>query len=158
MLLLFSAPTGLAVGLAPEERRYAADRCDSPRTTWFPRSRAAGRAGTRLWLLAARHPSRRSEQNAAGRLSPEPPHPEPNTGTVVAALGDSITAGAPRWDPNPDAREQIGSQLDRFSQYELWAERALPETDFRNCGIPGELSVPTEAVYIDSITIDERRV
>jgi lysophospholipase L1-like esterase len=66
--------------------------------------------------------------------------PEPSAGTVVAALGDSITAGAPRWDPNPDTREEIGSQLDRRSQYELWAERALPRTDFRNCGVPGELS------------------
>jgi hypothetical protein len=25
-----------------------------------------------------------------------------------------------------------------------------------NPGIPGEMSVPTQAVYIDSITIDER--
>ena len=73
--------------------------------------------------------------------SDEPPtEPEPSAGTVVAALGDSITAGAPRWDPNPDTREEIGSQLDRRSQYELWAERALPRTDFRNCGVPGELS------------------
>ena len=66
--------------------------------------------------------------------------PEPSSGTVVAALGDSITAGAPRWDPNPDTRDEIGSQLDRRSQYELWAERALPRTDFRNCGVAGELS------------------
>ena len=67
--------------------------------------------------------------------------PAPADGrTVVASIGDSITAGSPRWDPNPDTREQIGSQLDRRSQYELWAERALPGTDFRNCGVPGELS------------------
>jgi lysophospholipase L1-like esterase len=58
--------------------------------------------------------------------------------TVVAALGDSITAGSPRWDPNPAIRAQIGSQLDPRSQYEYWAERALPGTDFRNCGVPGE--------------------
>ena len=30
----------------------------------------------------------------------------------------------------------------------------VPGTE--NPGIPGEMSVPTEAVYIDSITIDER--
>jgi lysophospholipase L1-like esterase len=72
--------------------------------------------------------------------SDEPPKREPDARTVVAALGDSITAGSPRWDPSPDIREQIGSQLDRRSQYELWAERALPGTDFRNCGVPGELS------------------
>jgi lysophospholipase L1-like esterase len=58
--------------------------------------------------------------------------------TVVAALGDSITAGSPRWDPNPGIRAQIGSQLDPRSQYEYWAERALPGTEFRNCGVPGE--------------------
>jgi lysophospholipase L1-like esterase len=68
------------------------------------------------------------------------PEPARAGATVVAALGDSITAGSPRWDPNPDIREQIGSQLDRRSQYELWAERALPGTDFRNCGVPGELT------------------
>ena len=68
------------------------------------------------------------------------PAPSPAGTTVVAALGDSITAGSPRWDPNPDIRAQIGSQLDRRSQYELWAERALADTDFRNCGVPGQLT------------------
>jgi lysophospholipase L1-like esterase len=78
----------------------------------------------------------------AGCGGSEEPRPEPreSAGTLVAALGDSITAGSPRWDPNPAVREQIGSQLDRRSQYELWAERALPDTDFRNCGVSGELS------------------
>ncbi len=67
------------------------------------------------------------------------PAPPPGT-TVVAALGDSITAGSPRWDPNPEIRDQIGSQLDRRSQYELWADRALSDTEFRNCGVPGQLT------------------
>jgi lysophospholipase L1-like esterase len=66
--------------------------------------------------------------------------PSPPGSTVVAALGDSITAGSPRWDPNPDVRKEIGSQLDSRSQYELWAERALPGTDFRNCGVSGQLT------------------
>jgi lysophospholipase L1-like esterase len=68
------------------------------------------------------------------------PTPAPPGTTVVAALGDSITAGSPRWDPNPDIRDQIGSQLDRRSQYELWAQRALRDTEFRNCGVPGQLT------------------
>ncbi len=68
------------------------------------------------------------------------PAPAPPGTTVVAALGDSITAGSPRWDPNPDIRAEIGSQVDRRSQYELWAERALGDTDFRNCGVPGQLT------------------
>jgi lysophospholipase L1-like esterase len=78
----------------------------------------------------------------AGCGGSEEPRPEArgSAGTVVAALGDSITAGSPRWDPDPAVREQIGSQLDRRSQYELWAERTLPNTDFRNCGVSGELS------------------
>jgi lysophospholipase L1-like esterase len=77
---------------------------------------------------------------ACGGDDESAPVPRPAGSTVVAALGDSITAGSPRWDPNPDIREEIGSQLDRRSQYELWAERALPGTDFRNCGVPGQLT------------------
>jgi hypothetical protein len=65
--------------------------------------------------------------------------------TVVAALGDSITAGSPRWDPNPGIRARIGGQLDPRSQYEYWAERALPGTDFRNCGCPA--SEPTRSPF-----------
>ena len=59
-------------------------------------------------------------------------------GRLVAALGDSITAGTPRWDPNPGIRAQIGPGLDRRSQYGYWAQRALPRTRFRNCGVAGE--------------------
>ncbi len=57
---------------------------------------------------------------------------------MVAALGDSITAGTPGWDPNPGIRAGIGSELDRRSQYGYWAERSLPGTSFRNCGVSGE--------------------
>jgi lysophospholipase L1-like esterase len=64
--------------------------------------------------------------------------------TVVAALGDSITAGAPLWDPDPDLRSQIPDPDER-SQYGYWAERALPGTDFRNCGVPGERTDEIEA-------------
>ena len=67
------------------------------------------------------------------------PPDRPADATVVAALGDSITAGTPLWDPDPALRAQI-SDPDRRSQYVYWAERALPETDFRNCGVPGERS------------------
>jgi lysophospholipase L1-like esterase len=57
----------------------------------------------------------------------------------VAALGDSITAGTPLWDPDPARRAQIAAP-DPRSQYGYWAERALGGTDFRNCGVPGELT------------------
>ena len=38
---------------------------------------------------------------------------------LVAALGDSITAGSPAWDPDPAVRERIGPALDERSQFEL---------------------------------------
>jgi lysophospholipase L1-like esterase len=71
-----------------------------------------------------------------GSSSPyTPPRPER---PFVAALGDSITAGSPAWDPNPEAREKIGTGADPRSQYEYWAQLKRPEWSFRNCGVPGE--------------------
>lgn len=58
--------------------------------------------------------------------------------THVAALGDSITAGSPLWDPNPQIRAQIGPALDPKSQFEYWAAKRDPALDFRNCGVFGE--------------------
>ncbi len=45
---------------------------------------------------------------------------------IVATLGDSITAGAPRWSPNPDLRAVIAAhgQLTRSSQWQYWAGAA----------------------------------
>jgi len=57
---------------------------------------------------------------------------------LVAALGDSIAAGSPAWDPDPAVRERIGAALDERSQFELWAERADPRLRIRNCGVYGE--------------------
>ena len=51
--------------------------------------------------------------------------------TLVAALGDSITAGSPLWDP----AAQSG---DPTSQYEHWASLKDPSLEFRNCGVYGE--------------------
>jgi len=56
-------------------------------------------------------------------------------GIVVAALGDSITAGSPGWDPDPVRRPP---DADPESQYELWAARADSRLEFRNCGIYGQ--------------------
>jgi lysophospholipase L1-like esterase len=64
--------------------------------------------------------------------------------TVVAALGDSITAGAPLWDPDPSVRSRI-SDPDRRSQYGYWAQRALAGTGFRNCGISGQTTAEIAA-------------
>jgi lysophospholipase L1-like esterase len=58
--------------------------------------------------------------------------------TLVACLGDSITAGSPFWDPDPAVRARIGSDLDERSQWEWWAARAHPGVELRNCGVYGE--------------------
>ena len=57
---------------------------------------------------------------------------------VVAALGDSISAGNPAYDPDPGRRAALGFGDDERSQYEFWAERADPRLSFRNCGVFGE--------------------
>jgi lysophospholipase L1-like esterase len=56
---------------------------------------------------------------------------------LIAALGDSITAGAPLWDPDPRVRERLADALNSQSQYEYWATRRLGAR-FRNCGVFGE--------------------
>ncbi len=59
--------------------------------------------------------------------------------TLVAALGDSITAGSPLWDPDAGVRERIGVALEPESQFEYWAQLELRgEATFRNCGVFGE--------------------
>lgn len=56
---------------------------------------------------------------------------------VVAALGDSISAGSPGWDPDPGVRDRQGAH-DPESQWEHWAALADPRLSFRNCGVYGE--------------------
>lgn len=63
--------------------------------------------------------------------------PVSEPGIVVAALGDSITAGSPGWDPDP-ARRPPEPEADPESQYELWAARADPRLELRNCGVYGQ--------------------
>ena len=57
---------------------------------------------------------------------------------VVAALGDSITAGSPGWDPDPAVRARIRPAPDPESQYEHWAALRDDRLEFRNCGVYGE--------------------
>ncbi|MDX6586360.1 MAG: hypothetical protein QOI31_833 [Solirubrobacterales bacterium] len=74
----------------------------------------------------------------------EPPDPEPpipagaERGTSVAALGDSITAGNPLYDPDPAQRDALGFGSDPESQYEYWASESNLDLDFVNCGVFGE--------------------
>ncbi|HEX7527167.1 MAG TPA: SGNH/GDSL hydrolase family protein [Gaiellaceae bacterium] len=58
--------------------------------------------------------------------------------TVVACLGDSITAGSPLWDPDPGVRARIGAALDERSQWEWWASQLDETLDFRNHGVYGQ--------------------
>ncbi len=57
---------------------------------------------------------------------------------LVAALGDSITAGTPYWDPDPRIRATIGEALDERHQWGYWAERTHPGIRVRNHGVNGE--------------------
>jgi lysophospholipase L1-like esterase len=57
---------------------------------------------------------------------------------IVACLGDSITAGSPYWDPDPEVRARIGAPLDERSQWQWWAARRHAGLELRNCGVYGE--------------------
>jgi lysophospholipase L1-like esterase len=54
----------------------------------------------------------------------------------VSALGDSITAGNPGFDPDPARQPFEGDNPE--SQYLFWAARADPRIEFRNHGVGGE--------------------
>ena len=56
---------------------------------------------------------------------------------IIASIGDSITAGSPLWDPNPDLRAEI-AEPDERSQWQWWAAQTRPQLEFRNHGVNGE--------------------
>ena len=55
-------------------------------------------------------------------------------GIVVAALGDSITAGTPSSYPDANVRNQV-DRPDRTNQWTYWAARKNRGLAFRNCGV-----------------------
>lgn len=58
---------------------------------------------------------------------------------IVAALGDSITAGTPLWDPDPTVRAtEIGARANPASQWTYWARRATHGMEFVNHGVNRE--------------------
>ncbi len=56
----------------------------------------------------------------------------------MAALGDSITAGNPGWDPDPERRKLEDPGNDETSQYLYWAQARNPGLECRNYGVGGE--------------------
>jgi lysophospholipase L1-like esterase len=56
---------------------------------------------------------------------------------VVAVAGDSISAGSPLWDPDPEVRARI-SAPDERSQWQWRAARADPRLEFRTTAVYGE--------------------
>lgn len=56
----------------------------------------------------------------------------------VAALGDSITAGSPGYDPSHGNAKLLGFAENPMSQWEYWAQQKDPRLLFRNCGVFGE--------------------
>ena len=65
--------------------------------------------------------------------------------TVVAALGDSITAGTPLWDPDPAVRSEIGDALDEQSSWPFWAAQRDPSLEMRNHGVNRETTAQIAA-------------
>jgi lysophospholipase L1-like esterase len=63
---------------------------------------------------------------------------EQKPSTLVATLGDSITAGSPGFDPDPLQRDALGFGADPKSQWQYWAQKQHPGLEFRNCGVYGE--------------------
>lgn len=57
---------------------------------------------------------------------------------VVSAVGDSITAGNPGWDPDPFRRLLEDPGDDETSQYLYWAALKDTRIVFRNHGVGGE--------------------
>lgn len=57
---------------------------------------------------------------------------------VVAAVGDSITAGTPAWDPDPQVRARLAAKLNPESFWPYWAQRAHPGVQFRVSAADGE--------------------
>ena len=56
---------------------------------------------------------------------------------IIGCLGDSITAGSPLWDPDPEVRAKI-EQPDERSQWVWWAMRMHGDLDLRNHGVYGQ--------------------
>jgi lysophospholipase L1-like esterase len=75
---------------------------------------------------------------ACGGAAKQTTPTRPGRTIFVAALGDSITAGSPGYDPSHGNAKLLGSAENVQSQWEYWAQQADPRLRFRNCGVFGE--------------------
>ena len=57
--------------------------------------------------------------------------------TRIAVVGDSISAGSPLWDPDPEVRARIEAPDER-SQWQWWAAQANPSFEFHTSAVYGE--------------------
>jgi lysophospholipase L1-like esterase len=57
---------------------------------------------------------------------------------LIAAIGDSITAGYPGYAPDATVFRQFAVERNPKSQWEWWAEKEHPDLEIRNCGVRGE--------------------
>lgn len=70
---------------------------------------------------------------------------------VVTGLGDSITAGNPGWDPDPERRVLEDPGDDETSQYLYWAAEQDSRIVFRNLGIGGERTDQIRARFDEAV-------
>lgn len=73
---------------------------------------------------------------------------------LIAAVGDSITAGNPGWDPDPEIRRalrEVGFEPSRRSDWIWWARRRYPDVRFRNCGAGGDKTAEILARFDDCV-------
>ena len=68
---------------------------------------------------------------------------------IVAVCGDSISAGSPLWDPDPDVRARI-AQPDARSQWQWWAAQKDPRLEFRTRAAYGKRTDEI-AAFLDDV-------
>ena len=64
--------------------------------------------------------------------------PAEDESILVAALGDSITAGSPLWDPIPGSARRSDRPWTIAASSSTGLAEADPSITFRNCGVFGE--------------------
>jgi lysophospholipase L1-like esterase len=68
---------------------------------------------------------------------------------IVAVVGDSISAGSPLWDPDPEVRARIEAPDER-SQWQWWAASCDPLLEFRTRAAYGKRTDEI-ATFLDDV-------